>query len=278
MKTFFAIAASSLLLYGCVSQKKYAELEAENDRLQSAVPVLDARQSAEARMIQELQTKVQQQSIELQEMHRNQKEYSRMMEAGNMPQPTQEQLRMYEMKQAEAMHASMEAGMDPMNPRQSEVEMDFQRQSFENRLAFEALKSALSNYNAKQVQLSQRGGGAVMSIAIKECFEPGSSELSDLGKSLMTKIGVALEGNSPLFYRVLVVTEKGDHKNANAQAAAIYASLAGQKGKVRLPQSVGSASCDVMRAFSTMTCDRIDFVFEQDYASLMPRLEESLQR
>ncbi len=276
MKHLLTLLIASMVLTGCVSQKKYAELQAENDRLSAMAPATDAKAKLEASEVKKHMDQIQQLRIQVETLEQNEKQFRMMMESGEMPQPTSEQMRMYELQHMEELQKSAGPGNDPMMNERSEFQNQFEQGEFQNRLVVEALKATLAEYNQNQVSYDFGGGRSVICINNAELFEAGKAELSEMGKGLVARLAVALQGNTPLFYHINAVTN-ADMNQAADRAGAVYAQLAKEKGNVRMPLTFGSSACENAAGVTKMPCDRIEISLEQNYELIMGQVREVIR-
>jgi len=281
MRILLSILIASIALTGCVSQKKYAELQAENERLKAEAPAAQARNEAEAVEIAAKLDQIRQLEMQVKTLTENEKEIHKMIEAGKLPQPTAEQMRMYEMEKMKELAPPPAPGEDPMMHEQqrSDLSIQFEQTAFEYRMVTKAMQASLKGYTSEQLDYDPNGGRSVVCIANKELFEAGSTELSDIGKALVGKMAVSLRGQAPLYYRIVGVTDgdaPADLAKANQRANAVYAQLKKEGAQVRMPISVGSSSCKNAAGNTKMKCDRVEIIFEQNYEPIMGQVEGML--
>lgn len=279
MKQIILFSIAIISMTSCVSNKKYAALEAENARLKAQAPAQEARSEAEASMLNQKLDQIRELEFQIKAMEQNEKEFRMMMEAGKITPPTPEQMRVYELQHMEELNKSMAPGEDPMMREKSDMELEFERAAFENQMVVRAMQASLKDFSDKQITYDQTGGRIAVCIASKELFEEGKTQLSDIGKSLVGRLSVSLAGGNPIYYRIAGVTNKdnpGDLTQASTRAATVMAALKNEKGSVRLPQSIGASTCENATGPTSMDCDRIELIFEQDYESIMGRLEATI--
>ncbi|MEQ9187165.1 MAG: hypothetical protein RLP15_05470 [Cryomorphaceae bacterium] len=276
MKHIFILLTTALVITSCVPQKKFAALQAENARLIAMAPAAEAKAKLEASEVLKQQEEIQQLKAQVQALAEAEKQYRSMMEAGEMPQPTPEQMRMQELKYAESMNKPIDPENGPMEHERSELQRQYEQAEFQQRMVIQAMRATLSDYKATQVSYDIGGGRSVVCISAKELFEPGKAELSEMGKGLVSRIAIALEGSAPLHYTINAITE-GDMNKAADQAGAVYAQLAKEKGNVRMPKSIGAVPCDKAAGITKISCDRIELSLEQDYELIMGQVNTALR-
>ena len=170
---------------------------------------------------------------------------------------------------------------DPMMREKGDMELEFERTAFENQVIVRSMQASLKDFNKNQVSYDVSGGRAVVCIANKELFEAGKNELSDIGKSLIRRLAVSLEGSNPVYYRIAGVTEKANKASldqASERASSVLDQLGAEQGSVRMPISVGASSCENAAGTTGIGCDRIELIFEQNYENIMGRLEATMAK
>jgi outer membrane protein OmpA-like peptidoglycan-associated protein len=259
----------------CVSQKQYAALKAENERLLAAGPISEAKKETEATVLNDLRAELKAKDQQLIEVQRTMEKHRMLEAAASLPQPTPEQMEMYRMQNQQAIQES-ESGL-LSQAYQSDFQQDFMAKEMEYRILHDGLKKALEDYPTNQVNFMKSPGQLMISLSPEALFDENKTNINSNGASILNKISAALKGEELEDFEVIVIPVDPKSKSPE-RGQAVYDYMKSTSGAKNSPKSLLQTDCKSLNGGAEKECDHVFLRFRQDYQELMDGINQSMYR
>lgn len=275
MNRFIIISLSALALTACVSQQKYAELQAEVERLRLAEPIKKATASEEQVQIEDMQSQLQTLRAQLNDAMRGMEKFEMLQAAGSIPQPTPEQMEAYRLKYDQ----DMQQREQDMTKREQEDELFsfyFDRQ-MDLKVLEAGMEKAIEGYSKDQVKLVRKPSELEVIISNDELFDDKKKNLNSNGVSLLNKLSVAINGKVVVPYNI-VMPDNNDQTLSNDRGLSILTFLNDLELTTNEAQGVIATNCTVALGEGSKNCDKSVLRFRTDYSELIKNIERAQVR
>lgn len=276
-KLLMQLAFLATISSACVSQKQYAALQAENERLQTAGPVKAAMSSEEAAIVEEMKAALRLKEQEILEVQRTMEKHKMLEEAASLPQPTPEQMEMYRIQNEKAILESESALVSKAY--ENDFRQAFMSKEMEYRILHSGLKKALEEYPNNQVNIIKTPGQLLISIAPEALFDENKSSLSGNGTSILNKVIATLKGEQVEDYEVIaVMLDQKENPKAKSleRGQEVYAYLKANSNEKSAPKGMLLSVCELVNEGASKDCDHIFLRIRQDYEELVKDINKSM--
>lgn len=251
-------------LTGCVSQKKYAELEARLSEAKGSEAATAAMQAEIKRLEGELMVTKQQAAIEADQQRLAISDMKRLVAAFENPQLSPEQQRMmHEQSMREREMAMMEARH---NTPESARTTALGEQEQKLKMCFDAVYSAISDYEASAVSVQRESGMLVVKVSREVFFGTSKNTISPSGQTLLARLKPGLQLAQGLPVEVWAFTE-GNMSSGAADAAQAAAAIADAMGPSVI-NKVSKLSVEVQPCAGAARCDWVWIVVNYNHPAL----------
>jgi flagellar motor protein MotB len=266
MKIFTLILTIAVAMTSCVSNKKYAELEAENTRLkalEAAVSSINKESERpfpepEANLIHDEELKVLRK-----ESHFLHGEIERLnakvnlLDQGDLSPEQSALLQQQEMSRHE--EEIMKANQQGFSKSDDLIAIEFRKIS----KARTAAQAVFADDN--QVTITQTNTGLVISATNDHMFGSDQNSISASGETFLNRFTAVLEVSKGLDLSVVGVSAQSSKKaEASSRAAELDKKLLNNSTYKTFGASIESVDCDHSYSGSKSKCDRVEFVFQPD--------------
>jgi len=267
-------ALTALVAVSCVSKKKYAELQAEMEQMQTMETVNTSLQSRMEAMETGHQMEIKELQRQLEETHMMLKEKDMELHAHEMGALSPEERQ--RMEEERRRQQEMEMQRMHENPQNQGFEAALAKSESEERLLKSTLEGALQAYSAPKVLIEKRGSRVVLSVQDDVLFTDGNGQVSAGGETFINRVAASMKVNNDLEMFVIGIA---DAQSSEAMTKAMNkAGLLASRMAQMIPAVAAKAPLtgakDCAHSFSerTTNCDRVEIVFAPDYEAALDNL------
>jgi chemotaxis protein MotB len=269
MKYILYVSLAAITLSSCVSNKKYAELESEVERLKSTELALSSvSDRASAPMDPEENPEILALRRMVEDAHQEMGMLKAEMEVRNMNEMTPEQQRMWEEEKSRMHHEEM------LN-RDSQNEVKKSEEAFgatESRLGLthRAATGALSKYESGEVIVDKMGSFIVITVKDKTLFSTDKQSISASGETFVNRFSPVLEMARGSKIYIQGISENLDGRSdAFAKALVLDMKLGSLSTYKTYDALIGAQTCDNAKSKRQSGCDKVEIIIEGDYDEAM---------
>ena len=270
MKNFTLVLTIAIAMTSCVSNKKYAELEAENTRLKAIESAVASINQASERSVmlpshgeldemKDLRTQLHFANSEIERLNNK----LSLLDQGELSPEQAALLHQQEMSRHE--EEMMKANQQGFSKSDELIAMDFRKIA----KAKTAAQAVFADDN--QVTITQTNTGLVISAANDHLFGSDQNSVSASGETFLNRFVAVLEVSKGLDLSVVGVISQASKKlEAASRASELDKKLLNNPTYKTFGASIESVDCDHSYSGSKAKCDRIEFV-------LQPAMDEALR-
>lgn len=272
MNKVLILAVIALASVSCVSKKKYAEMQAEVERMKTLEGVNTSLQSRMEAMEVEQQNQMKDLMRQLEEAHRMVKEKDLELHAKDASGLTpEERLRVDEERRR--LHETQLLEMHQKPPVNQQLDAILAKGESEARVLKSALDAALENYEPSKASVEKLGSRVVVSIQDNALFLEGNEQVSAGGETLLNRMSAAMKVRNDL--RISIVGIAADESSEARSEAMKKAGILTERMVSAMPEVAakapltGSKDCNHSYSGRITGCERLEIVFEPDYEAII---------
>ena len=278
MKTsLLVISASALMLTSCVSNKKYAELESEVERLRSTEAVLAAVSKKPMTdehdpMDPENNPEIITLRTELENVHKEMNDLRMKMDAKSAGDMTEQEYAIYEQEKMRAHEMEMMELHQQPQTEMKESERLFVEQNQKMNFVNKAARAAFVDYKNNEVTIDEKSMYTVITVKKSLLFSSDGNSISASGQTFINRLKPVLE-----ISRGTELSLNGIASNAEDKETAFHTAnvLDQELTKLRTYKTFAAPvmvmECDNALSGRKSNCDKIEIV-------IRPKLDEAMKQ